>query len=101
VDLRLDQHVVRRGPPLHEQVVHGGLDVVRLDTEPHGQRTLRVKVHQQDPSSLLGQGRPEVDGGRRLADATLLITDSYDPGWAMRLERPGVGENRPGTPGGP
>ena len=92
---------MRRDAPLHEQAIDGGVDVVRLDAKPDRQGALRVEVHQQDTPPLLGQGRSEVDSGRRLADATLLIADGDDPGRTMHLKRHGVGENRHGSPGVP
>jgi len=46
--------------PLHQQVVDGALDVVRLDAEADGRRRgpCGVEVHEQDLAALLGQGGP-------------------------------------------
>src|SRR5689334_17865653 len=67
---------------------------MRLDAEANGERALRVEVHEQDPAALLGQGGPEVDRGRSLADAALLITDRYSASGAMFKERLRMGKGR-------
>ena len=50
------------------------------DPEPGRRVALGVEVDHQDPEAELGEGRAEVDGGRRLADAALLVRDREDPG---------------------
>ena len=62
----VDEHVVHaaRGRLVH---AHAG-----------GGVGLRVKVAQQNAISLFLEGRGQVDTGRRLADATLLIDDCND-----------------------
>jgi hypothetical protein len=40
---------------------------------------LGVEVDQADALARLGQGRAEVDGRRRLADAALLVHQGDDP----------------------
>jgi hypothetical protein len=49
-------------------------------TEARRRVRLRVEVDEQAPFARLGEARGEVDGGRRLADAALLIRNRDDPG---------------------
>jgi hypothetical protein len=65
---------------------------VRLDAQPDAQRALRVEVDEQAPPPLLGERRAQVDGRRRLPDATLLVADRDDPRRAVRRERLRFGE---------
>src|SRR5690606_4501898 len=81
----LDERIVEGRAVLHQQVVHGGLTRVGFDPEPHAERTLRIHVDEQDALPQLGHGRPEVDGGRRLADATLLVGHRDHPRGAALL----------------
>ena len=65
---RNDLHLVRDGRQDH--VVDLGRAL--LDPEhPRDREAVDVSVDDADPQALLGQGRREVDGDRRLADATL------------------------------
>ena len=66
--------LVQVGPV--EKVVGGG--AVRPFTEPGGRIRLRVEVHDESALAGLGQTRCEVDRGRRLSDAALLIRDRVD-----------------------
>ena len=79
--------------PLHEQVVDGAVELVRVDAEPDRQRALRVEVDQQHPAAVLGQRGAQVDRGRGLADAALLVAhgDDRGPGRA-RSRRLGLGD---------
>ena len=43
-----------------------------------GSVRLRVHVDQQHALTRLGEARGQVDGGRRLADAALLVCDCVD-----------------------
>ena len=52
---------------------HRLADVGERDAETHGQVRLRVHVDAEHPVSQLGQCAAEVDRGRRLPDATLLV----------------------------
>ena len=61
-----------------EQQVVDGHDVVGGDTEPGGQRALRVEVDREHLAAVLGQRRAEVDGRRGLAHAALLIAEGDD-----------------------
>ena len=75
---RLD--AVERGHVVHEHVVDRALDVAGVDAEPGRRVALRVEVDHQHPEPELGERRAEVDGGGRLADATLLVGDRDHPG---------------------
>src|ERR1700683_3941564 len=99
VDAGLVQHVVRGDVPLHEQVVHGVIDVVRLDAQPDRERTLRVEVDQQHPAALLGQGGAQVDSGGGLAYAALLVADGHRAGGAGLHQRLWSREARHRPPG--
>ena len=68
---------------LHQQVVDGQVHLVRVEPEPDRERALRVEVDQQHLAAELGQRRAEVDGGRGLADAALLVAHRDDPGVAV------------------
>src|SRR5262249_26191642 len=73
--LRVDQHVV-----------HRRRRAVRLDAKVSGGMCLRVEVEDADAASALGQRCRQVDRGRRLADAALLIEDrdpSHERGPSM------------------
>jgi hypothetical protein len=60
---------------------------VRVDAEPDGERALRVEVDQQHPAAVLGQRGTEVDRGRGLADATLLVGHRDDARRAVPVHR--------------
>ena len=83
----LDQDVLDRDVVLHEQVVDRQVEVVRVDAEADRERALRVEVDQQHLAPVLGQRRTEVDGGRGLADATLLVGHRDDAGRAVLVQR--------------
>ena len=59
-----------------EEVV--GRRAVRALAEPRGRVRLRIEVDDERPLTGLGQARGEVDRGRRLADAALLVRDRVD-----------------------
>ena len=90
-----------RQPALHQQVVDGVLQLVRLDAQPDRKRALGVEIHQQHPAAVLGQRRAQVDGRRGLADAALLVADRDHPGRAMAQQRLGVRKALARAPGGP
>ena len=58
---------------VHEQRVNRLLHVERINAQADGGGTLGIEIHDQDPSTVLGQRGAQVDSRRRLADATLLI----------------------------
>ena len=63
-------------------------DAVRLLTEPGSGVRLRVEVDEQRPLTGLREARCEVDRGRGLADAALLVRQCDDSsGHEVRLER--------------
>ena len=59
-----------------------------IDTERRRRVSLRVEVDDQNPRSGTGECRREVDGGRRLSDAALLVRDR------QHASRRGQRENR-------
>ena len=58
-----------------------------LMPEADRQRALRVEVDEQHLAAVLGQRGAQVDRGRRLADAALLVAHRDDPGRAVRGQR--------------
>ena len=68
-----------------EQVVDIG-DIVGGYGESCGEGALRVEVDAQDLAAILGEGRAEVDRGRRLADPALLVAQGDDARGAVSLE---------------
>ena len=56
---------------------------MRVDAETDRQRALRVEVDQQHLAAVLGQRGAEVDRGRGLADAALLVAHRDDAGRAV------------------
>ena len=72
VDLALADHVADR-MMVHEHVVHRLLDRVGVDALAHGEIALRVHVDRQHPVPRLGECDGEVERGRRLGDAALLV----------------------------
>ena len=72
----------------HDHVVDRRLEVPGVDAEPGGRVPLRVEVDHQHPVVELGQGGTEVDRGRRLADATLLVGDGDHRGAGRRARGP-------------
>ena len=77
---------------VHQQRVDRLLHVERIDPQTDGSGTLRVEVHDQDATTILGQRSTQVDGGRRLADAALLIAHGDHAGGTMPRQRRGHGE---------
>ena len=63
-----------------EQVV--ARRAVRAHAEPRGRVRLRVEVDDERALAGLREAGGEVDGGRRLADAALLVRERVDPGHA-------------------
>jgi len=95
------QHdLVERVLTAEQQVVDRLVEVVRVHAEPHRQRTLRIEVDQENAASGFCQRGAQVDGARRLADATLLIGHRDDDrvlGPGLRRRR--LGQIRQRTPG--
>ena len=95
VDVRRDDVEVRivRVDDGLDRVLHGPekqvvdrRDVVRLHSEPGGERTLRIEVDHQYTPAEFGQCCPQVDGGRRLADAALLVAEGDDACGSVALQ---------------
>jgi hypothetical protein len=53
--------------------------VALTEPKPSRGRGLRIQVDEQDAVALLTQGRREVDGGRGLPAAALLVADCNGP----------------------
>ena len=79
LDARGLDAVLQRLVP-HDHVVHGELEVPCFHAQPRGGIALGVEVDHQHPVVELGQSGAQVDGGRGLADAALLVGDGDDPG---------------------
>src|SRR5690606_28961521 len=102
LDLRADQ-VAARGRDVEEReveaadedllerqsldhdVVHGRVHVRALDADPAGR--VALGVHVDDERAPLGDGQAgtQIDGGRGLADAALLVRYGNDAGHALQL----------------
>ena len=54
-----------------------------VDAQARAGSALRIEVDDEDPAPALGQSRPEIDGGGRLADPALLIAHGDDACGAM------------------
>ena len=65
-------------PAIHEQVIERRRLPIRLFAKVRGRVRLWIEIENQDPLPRLRQGRGEVNRGRRLADAPLLV-DHRDP----------------------
>ena len=70
--------VERRG--IDQQVIDRVFELRLVDAGAHGRIGLRVEVDHQYPTALLGQAGSEIDDGRGLAHATLLVGDCEDTG---------------------
>ena len=77
---------------VHEQRVNRLFHVEGVDAQSDGSGTLGVEVHDQDASTVLSQRGTQVDGGRRLTDAALLIAHGDHTGGTMPRQRRGHGE---------
>jgi hypothetical protein len=76
---RSHRRLVERGLAEHELV--GGHPARRaLDAEPGAGVALGVEVDDQDLAPARRQRRAEIDRGRRLADAALLVDDGEHAG---------------------
>ena len=93
-------HVVDLDAALHEQVVDRAVELVGLHAEADRERALRVEVDEEHPAAVLGERRAEVDGGRGLADAALLVRHRDDPGRAVLVERSRFGNLQAVSPHG-
>ena len=89
LDVRAGGHHVGQRDALDERVVRRRDAAAVLDAERGRGVALRVEVDDQHPLPELGQRGGDVDGGRGLADAALLVRDHDDPG------RVGAGQRRP------
>ena len=76
---------VRAGPPrlgdrraFEQDVVHARLEGALVDARAHGRVALRIEIDQQNAPAEVGQTGGEIDRGRRLADAALLVRDTED-----------------------
>ena len=62
----------------HEEAVHGVVGEPRLHAEDMRKMALRIEVDAQRPRLALGDGGEQVECGRGLADAALLVEDCDD-----------------------
>jgi hypothetical protein len=85
---------------LHQQVVDREVHLVRVEPQPDRQRALRVEVDEQHLAAELGQRGTEVDGGRGLAHAALLVAHGDHPGVAVDPDRSRLRDVRHRAPGG-
>ena len=94
-----DDHVVDADRALDQHVVDGLLELVGGDAEADRQGALRVEVDQQHLAAVLGERGAEVDRGRGLADAALLVAQREDLGGAVLAVEHGRFGNRPAGAG--
>ncbi len=85
---------------VHQDVVDREVQFVRVDAEAGGERTLGIEVDQQDAAAVFGKRRGQVDGGRGLPDAALLVDHGDNPRRAVGGQRRGFREVAVGAPGG-
>ena len=85
---------------IHEDVVHRQVQFVRVDAEARGQRTLRIEVNQQYLAAVFGEGRCQVDGGRGLTNAALLVHHCDHARGTVGRQRGGFRKFAVGAPGG-
>ena len=92
VDLALVDHLLDR-QLVDEDVVHRAVDLVGVQALAHRQVALRVQVDAEDSHPLLFQGDGQVQGGRRLRHAALLVGECDHPyqGRSFRGFRPRIG----------
>ena len=71
---------------VHQHVVDGQVQLVRVGAEAGGQRALRVEVHQQHAAAVFGERGGKVDGGGGLAHPALLVDHGDDARGAVRWQ---------------
>jgi len=76
--LGLQLDIVQRGVPDQRLVERSALGILRVPESPRGVR-LGIGVDEERGALGNGQGGGEVDRGRGLADASLLVCDRDDP----------------------
>ena len=76
------------GHAIQDDLGHGGV-VIRDAAEAAGGVALWIQVHQHDRGPRLRQAGGEVDRGRRLADAALLVGHRVDHASGRLVARPG------------
>ncbi|MBG9885239.1 hypothetical protein ABE10_01280, partial [Bacillus toyonensis] len=100
LDRGVDDRLTRVALRVQEQIVDGG-DVVRRDSQTCRQGALRIEVDGQNFAPVLCEGRGEIDGGRGLADAALLVAQRDDARRTVCRERCRGREPSIRTPCGP
>jgi len=110
VDVRREQvHVFHAGLldgvadvhfAVHQHVVHGEVELVRVGAKAGGQGALRIEVDQEHAAAVFGQGGGEVDGGRGFAHPALLVHHGDDPRRTVGGQRRGLRKVALGPPGG-
>ncbi len=84
--------LVDRGA-FQQDVVDAGIEGALVDPRAHGGIALGIEVDHQHPASEPSQSGRQVDGGRGLADAALLVGDAEDA--AHRVSRGSIHCKRP------
>ena len=72
---------------IHQHVIDALLELVRVDAHADRHRALRIEVDEQHLAAGLDECGTEVDGGRGLADAALLVAHRDDGGGQSGLAR--------------
>ena len=67
------------GGGLEQQVIDARLKLTLVDARAHGGIALGVEIDEQNPAAEACKARGEIDGGGRLADATLLVGNAEGP----------------------
>ena len=80
-------HVVDVVPALNQQVVDRDVELLGRDAQTNRQGALGVEVDQEHLASTLSEGGAEVDRGRCLAHATLLVAQRDDARRTLAGER--------------
>jgi hypothetical protein len=94
-------HVVDVVPSLDQEVVDRDIQLLDRDAQADRQGALRVEVDKKHLASTLREGCAEVDGGRRLAHATLLVAQRDDARRTMAVQQIRLGELGHDPAGGP
>jgi len=87
VDSGSHQHVVYGHTWFDQEIVDGQFEVVMLNAQSGRQRALWIEIHQEHSTTVFGQRRAQVDGRRRLADATLLVAHRDDHRGSVMRQR--------------
>ena len=95
---RRDEQVAHRrrldalvdGQVLHDDLVHGGLELAGVHPQPGRGIALGIEVDDQRAVAERREAGTKVDGGGRLSHAALLIGDGQDAGQRAGRTRTGI-----------